>query len=117
MIRLAILFLLATLAPAVAAGRMTFWNLTGSTVTFLSLAPAGSNAFGPNQCANDKDGTVDPDERLTLTGVGAGRYDVRLSDRARTCTVRNVELSADKPYAFSLSDGDLKDCHPNAAKK
>lgn len=114
MIRLAILLLLAALGPAAAAGRMTFWNLTSHTVTFLALAPAGSEAWGPNQCANDKDGAVDADERLTLTGVGAGRYDVRLADRARTCVVRNVELSAGKPYAFSLSDADLKDCQPNA---
>ncbi|MBV9654625.1 MAG: hypothetical protein JOZ42_08690 [Acetobacteraceae bacterium] len=115
MIRLVILLLAVTLGPASAAGRMTFWNLTSNTVTFLSLAPAGSEAWGPNQCANDKDGAVDADERLPLTGVDAGRYDVRLGDRTRSCVVRNVELSAGKPYAFSLSDADLKDCQPNAA--
>ncbi len=46
-----------------------FWNLTRHTISELSLAPAGTTNFGPNQCKNDKDGTVDPDERLRVTGV------------------------------------------------
>src|SRR5207247_386619 len=36
-----------------------FWNLTSSTITNLQLSPAGQNAWGPNQCANDPDGAVD----------------------------------------------------------
>jgi hypothetical protein len=57
---------------APAADRMQFWNLTGTTITKLYLAPAGTTKWGPDQCANDKDGSVDPDERLRLTGVTAG---------------------------------------------
>ena len=30
-----------------------------------------------NQCKNDKDGTVDSDERLRITGVNTGTYDIR----------------------------------------
>jgi hypothetical protein len=82
MIRLVGLLVLATLGAAVAAEPMAFWNLTSNTVTSLSLAPAGSDAWGPNQCANDRDGTVDPDERLRLTGAAPGRYDVHISDRS-----------------------------------
>ena len=50
-----------------------FWNLTSATVTELRLAPAGSQNFGPDQCKNDKDGSVDHDERLPITGVTPGR--------------------------------------------
>jgi len=50
-----------------------FWNLTSATVTELRLAPAGSQNFGPDQCKNDKDGSVDHDERRPITGVTPGR--------------------------------------------
>ena len=106
------LLLLAFAAPALAAEPMRFWNLTGETVTSLSLAPAGSDTYGPNQCANDRDGTVDNDERLRLTGIEPGRYDVRLGfKRGRMCTVRGVQLRGEGKYAFSLEPSDLKDCH------
>jgi hypothetical protein len=86
-------------------------HLTGSTITNLVMAPAGSSEFGPNQCANDRDGSVDHDERLRLIGVAPGRYDVRLTTKpGRVCTVRNVELKGGGKYAFSLSDSDLTDC-------
>ncbi len=75
------------------------------------MAPAGSGQFGPNQCANDNDGTVDHDERLRLSGVTPGRYDVRLTRKGgQVCTVRNVELRQGGKYAFALSDSDLTDC-------
>jgi hypothetical protein len=104
--------LLCAAAPSMAAGPLRFWNLTGATITRLELAPAGTQRWGANQTANDPDGAVDADERLRLSGVGPGRYDVRLTDKTgRVCTVRNVEVTADKPYAFSLSEQDLTDCH------
>ena len=96
---------------AVAADRMRFWNLTGTTIAKLYLAPAGSEQWGANQCANDPDGTVSSDERLRLDGVTAGRYDVRLVDAdGRACIVKDVTVRAGQAYAFSLSDADLKDC-------
>jgi hypothetical protein len=112
-LRLAVLasLLLAT-APSVAAGPLRFWNLTGATITRLELAPAGTQAWGANQTANDPDGAVDADERLKLSDVQPGRYDVRLTDKSgRVCVVRSVEVVADKPYAFSVSEQDLTDCH------
>ncbi len=110
---LPLLAFLAFAAPAGAADRMQFWNLTSSTLTGVSLAPAGTAAFGPNQCANDKDGSVDHDERLRLTGVEPGRYDVQVtSKRGQRCIARNVEVRSDGRYAFSLSDEDLTDCQP-----
>jgi hypothetical protein len=110
--RRAVLLLALCLAwPAWAEERLNFWNLTSSTVTNLAMAAAGTSQFGPNQCANDPDGVVDHDERLRLTGVAPGRYDVMLTTKAgRTCTVRNVLAKASGKYAFSLSDGDLTEC-------
>ena len=93
------------------ADRMKFWNLTGTTISELNLAPVGTTKWGPNQCANDPDGSVTSDERLELKGVVAGRYDVKVTDvNGRSCIVKDVAVLAGKPYAFSLSEADLKDC-------
>ena len=86
-----------------------FWNLTSATVTELRLAPAGSQNFGPDQCKNDKDGSVDHDERLPITGVTPGRYDIKIGYRdGKTCRVQNVPIESGK--AFSIEDKDLTDC-------
>ena len=98
---------------AQAADTMRFWNLTSTTITRLELAPAGTVGFGPNQCANDADGAVDHDERLKLTGLSPGHYDVRVTQKSgRVCLAKDVEVKAGGRYAFSLSDQDLSDCHP-----
>jgi hypothetical protein len=104
--------LLACVASSASgAERMRFWNLTSVTLQELYLAPAGTTQWSANQCKNDKDGTVDHDERLTITGISPGKYDVKLADRkGRVCTVQNVEVVAGRPYAFSLSDKDLTSC-------
>jgi len=108
---LIVLALCGVVRPAMAQERMAFWNLTTSTITNLVMAPAGSSEFGPNQCANDRDGSVDHDERLRLTGIAPGRYDVQLTTKpGRMCTVRNVEVKGGGKYAFSLADNDLVDC-------
>jgi len=100
-----------TFAAGNAAERLRFWNLTMVTIQELYLAPTGTTQWSANQCMNDRDGSVDPDERLTITGVTPGRYDVKLKDKkGRSCTVGNVELVAGRPYAFSLSDKDLTNC-------
>lgn len=96
---------------AFGAEPLRFWNLTGETITSLSLAPAGTDRFGANQCANDRDGSVDNDERLRLTNVEPGRYDVRLGfKKGRMCTVHGVTLRGEGKYAFSLDPANLKDC-------
>lgn len=88
-----------------------FWNLTGETVTHLALAPAGTDAYGSDQCTNDRDGTVDFDERLPIVGVAPGRYDIRLDlKKGRRCRVRNIEVQAGE--VFSVEAGDLTDCTP-----
>jgi hypothetical protein len=107
-----VLSLLALSIAATGAERLKFWNLTGSTIRELHLAPAGTTEWGPDQCRNDPDGAVDTDERLILKDVVPGRYDVKVTDKkGRTCLVRNVEVVAGKPYAFSISEKELTDCN------
>jgi hypothetical protein len=96
--------------PAIAKDTR-FWNLTSSTVKSLELAPAGSSAFGPNQCANDPDGAVDHDERVKVTGVATGAYDARLKlADGRVCMAKAVRIETGKP--FSIEDKDLVGCAP-----
>src|SRR5882762_1748438 len=98
MLRLAylVIALCATSSMALAAERpMRFWNLTLYTISELYLAPAGTTDWGANQCKNDKDGTVDPDERLRITGIAPGSYDAKLKDvSGRSCLVRNIKVEA-----------------------
>jgi hypothetical protein len=106
------LFVLALLCGvATAADRkgIRFWNLTTATIVKLQMSPAGKDTWGPDQCRNDKDGTVDHDERLRITGVEPGRHDVRVSYRdGRTCVVRNLEVK--DGGVFSIEDKDLTEC-------
>lgn len=86
-----------------------FWNLTQNTITQLQLAPAGSDVWGPDQCKNDRDGTVDHDERLRITGIAPGRYNVKFTDKAgRRCTVRNIDVQ--DGAVFSIEEKQVTDC-------
>ena len=96
-------------AQPAAAKDTRFWNLTSSTVKSLELAPAGTSAFGPNQCANDPDGEVDHDERVKVTGVKRGAYDARLKlADGRVCTAKGVQIEAGK--VFTIEEKDLVGC-------
>ncbi len=97
--------------PALAATKMQFWNETEHEMTGVYLAPAGTQAFGPNQALNDPDKTVSADERLELRGVPAGRYDVKLVDsNGRTCLIRDVEVRNTGRVAFAIDEQQLTDC-------
>lgn len=88
-----------------------FWNLTGDTVTQFALAPAGTTAFGPDQCVNDRDGTVDFDERLPLKGIRPGTYDARLRlKKGRVCHAHGLEIREGE--VFSIEEKDLVGCAP-----
>ena len=99
-----IAFTLVVAAGAVQAadsGITRFWNLTGETITQLYLAPTGTTDWGPDQCRNDKDGSVDFDERLRITGISSGHYDVRFTDQTgRSCVVKDVEVNAGKVFSI-----------------
>ena len=100
----------ATLAPA-AERPMRFWNLTSHIVAEFYLAPAGTTNWGVNQTKNDRDGTVDVDERLRITDTPPGTYDAKLVDVSkRTCIVRNVKLVAGE--IFSIEEKELTACTP-----
>jgi hypothetical protein len=104
------LVLTVTGSAALAQDRPTrFWNLTRHTIAEFSLASPGSSNWGPNQCKNDKDGTVDPDERLRITGVQPGTYDARLKDvSGRVCIVRGIKVEAGA--IFSIEEKELTSC-------
>ncbi len=103
-----------TLASAAQAAdkepRTRLWNLTGETIARFELAPAGTATWGPDQCKNDKDGTVDHDERLKLKDVTDGKYDARvtLAKTGRTCTARGLDIKVGG--VVSVEAADLKDC-------
>ena len=101
---------LVTATAALGADRPArFWNLTRHTISEFYLAPSGTTNWGDNQCKNDKDGTVDSDERLRITGISSGTYDAKLKDvSGRSCLVRNVKIEAGE--VFSLEEKDLTSC-------
>lgn len=99
-----------TASGALAEGSPTrFWNLTRHVISEFYLAPAGATKWGPNQCRNDKDGTVDPDERLAITGGETSSYDVKFKDASgRTCIVRNIAIKTGE--IFSIEEKELAGC-------
>jgi hypothetical protein len=106
-IALAVVF--ATAAVAADPKPLRFWNLTSTTIVDFRAAPTGTVDWGHNQCANDRDGAVDHDERLRITGITPGRYDVKLTFKdGRACTVRNIEIK--DGAVFSIEDKDLTNC-------
>ena len=108
----AVALVIAALTTASAAERgIRFWNLTRHTISEFQLAPAGTTTWGDNQCKNDKDGTVDSDERLRITNITPGTYDARLKDvSGRVCYVRNIAIKAGD--IFSIDEKDLTNCGP-----
>ncbi len=88
-----------------------FWNLTKHTVKEFSLSKPGADQWGPNQCKNDKDGTVDVDERLRITDTPPGDYDARIVDvTGRACFARGIRIA--EGVIFSLEEKDLTGCRP-----
>src|SRR5690242_9461724 len=103
--------LMLSLAPVLAADRkgMRLWNLTLQTIVSLQMSPAGQEAWGHDQCENDRDHEVDHDERLRITDIEPGRYDVRLKDKTgRVCVVKDIEVKDGD--IFSIEEKDLKGC-------
>ena len=106
----ALIALILTFVPINASAKDTrFWNLTADTITSLQLSPAGKNEWGPNQADNDRDHTVDHDERLKITNTPPGVYDVKFSDKTgRTCVVPNIDVK--DGAVFTIEEKSLKNC-------
>ncbi|MFY9837369.1 MAG: hypothetical protein WAK55_13050 [Xanthobacteraceae bacterium] len=107
---LVILAVAAAATEAAAQQRPTrFWNLTNNTISEFYLAPTGTSNWGANQCKNDKDGSVDFDERLKIGDLPPGIYDAKFTDTTgRTCTVQKIKI---EPGAvFSIAEKDLTSC-------
>jgi hypothetical protein len=92
----ALLIIAAACAAHEADGRITrFWNLTGETITHLYLAPTGTTSD------DDPDGGVDFDERLHITSVSSGKYDVRFTDKTgRSCIVKDVDIKEGATFSI-----------------
>jgi hypothetical protein len=104
-----LIFILAFIPTGASAKDTRFWNLTANTITSLQLSPAGKNDWGPNQADNDRDRTVDHDERLKITDTAPGIYDVKFVDKSgRTCVVPNIEVKTGA--IFTIEEKSLKDC-------
>jgi hypothetical protein len=100
-----------TASAALSQDRPTrFWNLTHGRISEFYLAAPGTINWGPNQAKNDKDGVVDPDERLRITGVKSGSYDVKLTDLdGRTCMIHGIKIEVGQ--IFSIDEKDLTSCN------
>ena len=97
-----IVFLLAFIPLGASAKDSRFWNLTANTITSLQLSPAGKNDWGRNQADNDRDRTVDHDERLKITDTVPGTYDVKFVDKSgRTCVVPNIEVKTGAVFSIA----------------
>lgn len=108
---LAILALALSVTAAHAADRKPtrFWNLTANTIVTLQISPVGQQAWGRDQCENDKDHEVDHDERLRITDIAPGRYDVRFKDKTgRVCVVKDIEVKDGD--IFTIEEKDLAGC-------
>jgi hypothetical protein len=102
-------FVLAVIPADALAKDTQFWNLTADTITSLQFSPPGKNEWGRNQADNDRDHTVDHDERLKITDTPAGVYDVKFVDKGgRTCVVPNVQVRTGA--IFTIEEKDLKGC-------
>jgi hypothetical protein len=100
---------LAFVPTGASAKDTRFWNLTANTITSLQLSPPGKNEWGRNQADNDRDRTVDHDERLKITDTEAGTYDVKFVDKSgRTCVVPNVQVKTGE--VFTIEEKQLKGC-------
>ena len=81
-----------------------------NNIAQVYLAAAGTTSWGPNQAKNDKDGVVDPDERLRITGIKSGTFDLKLTDlNGRTCMVKGVKVEVGQ--VFSIDEKDLTGCN------
>ena len=101
----------ALFATPALAKDMLFWNQTTHELTSVQLAPAGTAKWGAEQTANDPDHAVSADERLKITGVAPGKYDVKVTPKGgKPCVVPGVEVKAAGKVAFAIDEKQLGGC-------
>lgn len=95
---------------ASAAEKFFVYNETSVTdFTGVYLAPTGTQKWTKNEALNDSDKSLQRTERLLLTGIGHGVYDVRLVDQHdHVCVLTGIDLTHEK--TFEIKDGDLSAC-------
>ena len=106
---LAAALLSGCISTSASAKDTRFWNLTANTITAFQLSPAGKDDWGPDQTANDNDHSVDHDERLKITGVRSGVYDVKFTDKTgRSCILRAIAVK--EGAVFSIDEKKTAAC-------
>ena len=104
-----LVFAASVLAQPAMAKDTQFWNLTAHTITAFQLSPAGKDDWGSDQTANDNDHSVDHDERLKITGIKSGVYDVKFTDKTgRSCILRDIAVK--EGAVFSIDEKKTKAC-------
>jgi hypothetical protein len=99
----------ASLSAKAGTSYFAYNDTAVTTFTGVYLAPTGTTQWGTNQALNDDDKELDFGERLTLTGLDPGLYDVKLVDqKGRTCIMRRVDMT--KETSFEIRDTSLTDC-------
>jgi hypothetical protein len=71
------------------------------------MSPTAADNGGSDQCKNGRDGSVDHDERLRITGIEPGAVRAR-GQIGRVCIVRNVEVK--DGAVFAIEERQLTDC-------
>ena len=102
--------LVSALTAQGASLKLVLFNMTArSDFPGVYLAPPGTDRWGENQALNDRDKSLDNEERLVLKGVAPGHFDLKLVDRqGRTCIIRNIDLATESSY--EIRDEALTDC-------
>ena len=76
------------------------------------LLDINESNWRPDQTVNDIDHSVDADERLKITDVMTGNYDVLFSDdKKRVCKVGEVKIEV--CHIFSIGEDLLKNASQN----
>ena len=88
------------------AATINIENKSSWEIHEIYFAPSSQDDWGDDHLGNE---VLEPGMTLTLTGVTAGKWDVRLVDEDEDeCIVENQQISASEK--FSIDDGDLLDC-------
>ncbi|VVO43440.1 hypothetical protein [Pseudomonas fluorescens] len=97
---------LALLAMNAVASTINIENESSWEIHELYFAPSSQDDWGDDHLGEQ---VLKPGMSLTLTGVTAGKWDVRLVDEDKDeCIVKNQKISSSE--TFSIGDDDLLGC-------